>query len=87
VNLLWYYLAAINLALFLAMGYDKGAALRHRRRVPEATLFALALPGGSLGGLCGMLLFHHKIRKKKFLFGFPLIFVLQAILVGCILFK
>lgn len=67
------YLAAINLALFAVMGADKARARRRARRVPEATLFFLALIGGALGGTLGMLAFRHKTRHASFFIGFPLI--------------
>lgn len=71
------YLGAVNLALFAVMGRDKRAARRGRRRVPEATLLALAAAGGSFGGMLAMLLFRHKTRKPKFYLGFPVIFLLE----------
>ena len=54
---LLYYLAAMNLLLFVLMGADKAKAKRGARRVPEATLFFLAVLGGSLGGVLGMAAF------------------------------
>ena len=81
------YLAAVNLALLVTMGADKRAAIRKRRRVPEATLFALAVLGGSVGGLLGMLLFRHKTRKAAFAVGFPLILLCQLALAWLLLSK
>ena len=72
------WLCAASIALLAVMGWDKRAAKRGRKRVPEAGLFLLAAAGGSLGGMLGMLLFRHKTRKAKFYLGFPLIFLLQA---------
>jgi uncharacterized membrane protein YsdA (DUF1294 family) len=40
------------------------------RRVPERTLLAIALLGGTLGAPAGMLLFRHKTRKPAFLIPF-----------------
>ncbi len=77
MTLLWFYLAAINLALFAVMGIDKSAAKNRCRRVPERTLLALAVLGGAAGGIAGMLVFHHKTRKPAFSFGFPAILVCQ----------
>ena len=74
------YLAAVNLALLAAMGADKRAAVRRRRRVSEASLFALAVLGGAAGGICGMLLFRHKTKKPAFQLGFPLILLVQLAL-------
>ncbi len=65
------YLAALNLAAFLAFGADKRRARRDEWRVPEKTLFLLALLGGSLGAVCGMCAFHHKTRRRRFRWGLP----------------
>lgn len=77
---LLYYFALINMIAFVTMGIDKSRALRHRWRVPERTLFLLAISGGSLGSLLGMLLFRHKIRNNAFRIGLPVILFLQLIL-------
>jgi len=74
---LYVWLALLNLLLLILMGVDKGAAKRRNRRIPESTLLALALLGGSAGGLLGMFLFRHKTRKAPFSLGFPLILLCQ----------
>lgn len=78
--ILWLWLAAINLAAFLAMGIDKFRASRQKWRIPEKTLFLLAAIGGSLGGICGVYVFRHKTLHKKFTLGFPAILILQIAL-------
>ncbi len=75
---LWIYLAVVNIALFILMGVDKVKAIKGSRRIPEATLFLLALIGGGLGGSFGMFSFRHKTRHLKFLIGFPVITIVQA---------
>ena len=75
---LWIYLAVVNIALFILMGVDKVKAIKGSRRIPEATLFLLALLGGGLGGSVGMFSFRHKTRHLKFLIGFPVITIVQA---------
>ncbi len=80
VSLLAIYLFLINLALFLTMGTDKLKAKAHKHRVPEVTLFLLALLGGSIGGIGGMYLFRHKTRHRSFVIGFPVILALQLAL-------
>lgn len=67
------YLAALNLAAFAAFGADKRRARRGAWRVPEKTLFLLALLGGSLGAVCGMCAFRHKTRHWRFRYGLPAI--------------
>ena len=74
------YLAAMNLAGLASMGIDKWRATHHAWRIPEHTLFFIAILGGSFGSLLGMHLFRHKTKHKKFLFGLPLIFALHVIL-------
>lgn len=58
--------------------YDKRAARRHRRRVPERTLFLVGLLGGAVAEYITMRIIHHKTLHKKFMIGLPLIAVFQA---------
>lgn len=81
------YLAAVNVAAFAAMGIDKAKAKAGAWRVPEATLFLLAVLGGSVGGILGMQLFRHKTKHKTFTVGFPAILVCQLALAAYILLK
>ena len=81
-----FYLAGVNLAAFAAFGIDKRKAVRHRWRIPEATLLGLCLLGGALGGLAGMHLFHHKTRKARFFVGLPVMLALQLGLGAVLLF-
>lgn len=80
-------LAAVNVAAFAAMGIDKARAKAGAWRIPEATLFLLAVLGGSVGGILGMQLFRHKTRHKTFIVGFPAILVCQLALAAYILLK
>ena len=75
---LWIYLGVVNIVLFILMGVDKVKAIKGSRRIPEATLFLLAIIGGGLGGSFGMFSFRHKTRHLKFLIGFPAITIVQA---------
>ena len=43
------YLAIINVIAIVVYGCDKLCAIQHRWRVPEKTLLAIAVVGGSLG--------------------------------------
>ena len=79
------YLAADNLLAFVFMGRDKAAAQAGTRRTPEVTLLALAVIGGSVGGLLGMVFFRHKTRKPAFRIGLPLILICQLLLAGYLL--
>ncbi len=69
-----------NLLAFLLMGIDKSKACWHRRRVSERALFFFPVFGGALGGTLGMLVFHHKTRKRVFAWGFPLLALGQLLL-------
>ena len=74
------YLLAINLAAFFLMGLDKSRARRGVWRIPEKTLFASAILGGSIGAIAGMQIFRHKTRHKSFVAGMPAILILQIVL-------
>ena len=56
------YVIIMNLIGFFLMGIDKRKAVKHAFRIPESTLFIVALIGGSLGSLLGMYVFRHKTR-------------------------
>lgn len=73
------YIVMMNLVSFALMGIDKYKARKKAWRIPEATLFLFALFGGSLGSTLGMFAFHHKTRHWYFLYGMPLILVVQLI--------
>ena len=80
------YLEAVNLLTLAVFGLDKHRARVHRERVPEAALLGLAALGGSIGALAGMLLFRHKIRKRKFTVGVPVILALELVAVMCVIY-
>ncbi len=71
------YLMLINIICFMAMWVDKQRAVRKKWRIPEKTLFILAIFGGSLGGILGMNMFRHKTKHAKFKYGFPIILIIQ----------
>ncbi len=73
------YVVMMNLVSFALMGIDKYKAKKKAWRIPEATLFLFAIFGGSIGSILGMFLFHHKTRHWYFLFGLPLILILQLV--------
>ena len=67
----------MSIILFLVMGRDKALSKTRKRRLPEATLFLLAVLGGALGGVLGMQIFRHKTQHMSFVIGFPLLALLQ----------
>ena len=60
------YLMAINAVTLMAFAFDKAIVAREYTRIPERTLFALALLGGTPAALVAMSLFRHKISKRLF---------------------
>ena len=87
IIILGIYLLIINILGFAFMGIDKRRAIRSAFRIPEATLFAVALLGGSIGSIIGMHLFRHKTKHWYFLFGMPIILILQIALVVLLYFS
>lgn len=81
------YLLLINILAFITFGADKSKAKRHAWRIPEKTLFLLALLGGGIGALLGMYTFHHKTRHTAFVIGIPLITLVEYIGGYFLLFK
>ena len=73
------YILLVNLLGFYAMYNDKLRAKKRAFRIPEATLFATAIIGGSIGCIAGMYVFRHKTRHWYFVYGMPLILILQII--------
>jgi uncharacterized membrane protein YsdA (DUF1294 family) len=76
------FLLILNLAGFAVMGADKARARRDDWRIPEKTLFLIALLGGSAGCLFGMFFFHHKTRHASFRIGMPCILFFQIVLLS-----
>ena len=75
------YLIIVNLIAFIAMYLDKRKARYGKWRIPEQSLLVLALIGGSIGSIIGMYTFRHKTKKLRFSIGFPIILLLQIILI------
>lgn len=73
------YLIFVNLLGFYAMYSDKMRAKKRAFRIPEATLFSIAIIGGSIGCIAGMYTFRHKTRHWTFVYGMPLILILQLV--------
>lgn len=80
IEILIIYFVIINIVGFAIMGIDKRKAIKRAFRIPEATLFTVALIGGSIGSILGMQFFRHKTRHWYFVYGMPAILILQIIL-------
>lgn len=74
------WLLLMNLLGFILMIVDKKRAVRRGRRVPERTLFLMAVLGGALGCWAGMYLVRHKTRHWYFAVGMPLLSALHVAL-------
>lgn len=80
LQVILYYLLAINIVTFITYGIDKLKAKHSWWRIPESTLLILAAVGGSFGAWIGMKVWHHKTLHKKFKYGVPLLLVLHVAL-------
>lgn len=75
------YVILINITGFALMGIDKRKAVKHAFRIPESTLFIIAVIGGSIGSIVGMYTFRHKTRHWYFVYGMPFILVVQVLII------
>ncbi len=73
------YLLIINALGFVLMLVDKYKAKKNLWRIPETTLLAIAVLGGSLGCLGGMYAVRHKTLHLKFTLGIPVILAIQIV--------
>ena len=72
-------IAIINIVSFTLMEYDKRCARQGKWRVPEKTLFLVTACFGGLGGVLGMKVFHHKTQYWYFKWFFPVLLILQIV--------
>ncbi|MCM1024022.1 MAG: DUF1294 domain-containing protein [Prevotella sp.] len=79
------YLAIISLIAAIMTVSDKSRAKRHKRRIPEKTLFGTALLGGSAAMFLAMLAVRHKTKHKRFMIGLPLIMTVQAAVIAFVI--
>lgn len=73
-------LFGVNGASLFLCGFDKSIAGGKTTRVPELLLLSLALLGGTLGLLVGMILFRYKTMKSAFIWRFAVIVCAQLLL-------
>ncbi len=81
------YFIVINLIGFFVMWLDKRKAIKGSWRIPEKTLFLITALGGGIGTIAGMYTFRHKTKKLGFVIGFPLITILEIILIIWLIIK
>ncbi len=77
----WYFAwpVAASVVAFVCYAVDKGMAKVNTVRIPEAALHLLALIGGAVGALLGMLVFRHKSNFRAHPLFLPVIFAGIAI--------
>ena len=63
--------------------YDKSAAKKRKRRIPERFLMGVAICGGAIPMLITMKAIHHKTQHNKFMLGLPAVILIE--LLGIIL--
>ena len=79
--LFWIIYGIVATALgFFSMGRDKYLAQTGGWRISENMLIGIAVLGGSIGSIAGMVLFRHKTRHTKFRIGLPVILAVQIVL-------
>ena len=75
------YLVLLNIFTLIIMGFDKRQATSISKRIPEKTILFLCLLFGSFGVYVGVLLFRHKTKKKRFVYGLPPLMLLQSVVI------
>ena len=73
-------IAVMNLVSFALMGIDKLRARRGAWRISEKALFLTTACFGGLGGGLGMRVFHHKTQHWYFKVFFPVLLIVQIVL-------
>ena len=79
-KIVWIVIAGMNLIAFALMGIDKHKAKAGKWRIKEVTLFLVKALFGGLGGTLGMYVFRHKTKHWYFKIGFPVLLIIQIIL-------
>lgn len=87
MNFIIAYVIIINIIGLLSMFIDKYHAIKNKWRIPEKTLFLIAILGGSIGSNIGMRLFRHKTKHWYFVFGMPAILIIQLVIISLVLGK
>ena len=77
-----YYLLLINIFSFIVAITDKNRAVKHSWRISENAMMFLAVLGGAVGLLMGLLICNHKTRRIKFMVGIPVIILIEVIVLA-----
>ena len=76
-KLILWTITLFNILAFILIGLDKYKSKHNRWRISEKTFFTVAALGGSVGVLVGMYFFRHKTHHASFVWGIPIILMLQ----------
>lgn len=79
------HLLSINLVTWLAYCHDKKVSITGGWRIPERTIHAFALIGGTPAAWLAQRKLRHKNRKQSFQMMFWFIFALQLVFLGAFL--
>ena len=71
------YIIVINIISFILMGWDKYCAKKNYWRISESNLLGIAILGGGIGEIIGMVAFRHKTKKAQFKIGLPIIVIIN----------
>lgn len=74
------YLLIVSAVAVGVTVFDKRAAKRASRRVPERVLLWIAVLGGSVAMLLTMSLIRHKTKHPKFMIGIPAIIISEYVI-------
>lgn len=81
-KILLIYFLIINFITFILFLIDKKNSVDNKKsRIKIVTLLLLSFIGGSIGGLLGIYLLHHKTKKDYFTLGIKLIILMQVVVV------
>ena len=76
-----------NVIVMLVFGFDKFLAKMNAWRISEKKLFALAICFGAAGAWAGMKMFHHKTRHNNFVYGIPILALVNLAMVYFIIYR
>lgn len=76
------YLLILNILSFLLIRKDKIYAKKYKRRIRESTIIYSIIFGGMLGAHISMKLYHHKTKKKYFIFLIYISYMIWMLLIS-----
>ncbi|QQE77607.1 DUF1294 domain-containing protein [Alicyclobacillus sp. SO9] len=86
VEIVLIYGLIINIIGMYVMYDDKQRAKRRAYRISEKTLWIISIIGGAVGATIGMHRFRHKTQHLAFRIGFPLLSIIDIVILFFILF-